>query len=118
MKIAIIRIKGKVDLPPDIKKTFEELKLNKKFSCRVVEEKPEILGMIKKIQDYVTYGVINEETLKELIAKRGDVKKKDTECVFYLHPPKGGFKKSSKLAWPRGILGKNGKINELIMRML
>lgn len=118
MKIAIIRIKGNVDLSPDVKKTFEELKLNKKFSCIIVEDKAEILGMIKKIKDHVAYGYIDEKTLNELITKRGNVKQKDTEQIFHLHPPRGGFKKSSKLAWPQGILGKNEKINELILRML
>jgi hypothetical protein len=38
--------------------------------------------------------------------------------IFCLHPPRGGFKKSSKLLWPKGILGKNEKINELISRMM
>jgi len=35
---------------------------------------------------------------------------------FRLHPPRKGIK--SKLQYPKGVLGKNGKINELIGRML
>lgn len=118
MKIVVLRIKGQIDLPPDIRKTFEELKLRKKFSCRILEDKPEILGMVKKVQDYVAYGPIDEKTLNELITKRGNPNQKDTEQVFHLHPPRGGFKKSTKLMWPKGILGKNEKINELILKML
>ena len=117
-KIIVIRIKGQVDVAPDIKKTFEELKLNKKFACRVIENKPELMGMVKKVKDYVAYGIADEKTLEQLVAKRGDPEKKITEQVFHLHPPRGGFKKSTKLAWPKGILGKNEKINELVLKML
>lgn len=117
-KIIIVRIRGKIDLHPDVKKTFKELRLNKKFSCVVVEDKPEVIGMIKKIQDYVAYGNAEEKTLKELLEKRGKTGEKDIEQVFHLHPPKGGFKKSTKLLYPRGVLGKNEKINELVLRML
>lgn len=117
-KIIVLRIRGKIDLHPDVKKTFQELKLDKKFSCRIIEDKPEIFGMIKKVQDHVAYDIASEETLKELMAKRGNAKEKDTEQVFHLHPPRGGFKKSMKVAYPRGILGKNEKINELVLKML
>ncbi|MEM4152943.1 MAG: uL30 family ribosomal protein [Candidatus Pacearchaeota archaeon] len=120
MKLAVIRIAGQVDLPPPIKKTFELLKLKRKFSCIVVEDKPEIMGMIKKVQDYVMYGEINEETFQQLLLKRGkEIKDKNEKIlVFRLHPPRGGLKKSSKLLWPKGVLGKNEKINEYIVKML
>lgn len=114
-KIAIIRISGKVDVVPDIKKTFEMLMLDKKFSCAVIDDKPEIIGMVKKVQDFVAFGDIKDDVLKELMEKRG---KKDKKMVFHLHPPRGGFKKSTFLHYPRGILGKNEKINELILKML
>ena len=38
--------------------------------------------------------------------------------VYHLHPPIGGFKKSSKVAAPKGILGKNEDITKLVGRML
>lgn len=117
-KIIVLRIKGKIDIHPDIKRTFDELKLDRKFACRVLEDKPEVIGMIKKIQDYIAYGEVDEETLKQLMEKRGKEGKKDVKQTFHLQPPRGGFKKSLKFMWPKGILGKNGKINELVMKML
>lgn len=124
-KIAVIRISGKVDVVPKVKKTFEELKMDRKFSCIIVEDKPEVMGMVKRIQDHVCFGPIKENVLKELILKRGKFNKKDIDMdkavlkkVFHLHPPRGGFKKSTFLSYPRGILGMNEKINELILKML
>lgn len=144
MKIIIVRITGKIDLSPDVARTFELLKLKKKFSCIILEDNPENFGMLKRIHDYVAFGELEEETLKPLLlnraksgAKRANLNEKNTEAfikefmqnktdfkklkinpVFSLHPPRGGFKKSSKLLWPRGLLGKNKEINKLVLRMI
>ncbi len=112
--IAVIRIKGIVGLDKDINETFSRLKLGRKYSCIVVEEKPEILGMIKKVSNFVAYGKIDEATLKELQEKRGKDKKTN---FFRLHPPRGGIQ--AKVHYPKGVLGDNKQeINDLIRRML
>lgn len=144
MKLIIVRITGKIDLAPAVVRTFELLKLKKKFSCIVLDDTPESLGMLKRLQDYVAFGKLEEETLKQLLTKRAksgnkqanldaknadafirefmdgktDLKKLKINNVFALHPPRGGFKKSSKLLWPRGILGQNKEINKLVLRMV
>lgn len=143
-KLVVIRIKGKIDLNPRMSRTLEELGLRKKYSCTILDDKPEKTGMLKKVQHCIVYGTLAEDTLKNLLLKRakkgklqakigekksedfakqfikGKAKLEDLEInkLFALHPPRGGLKKSSKLLWPKGILGKNEKINELIMRML
>jgi large subunit ribosomal protein L30 len=95
--------------------------------------------MLHVIENLVTWGEINGETLEKLIYKRGrmpgdrkiekkDAKalakkiseKKETEVknVFRLNPPSGGFK-SVKLSFPKGAAGNRGdKINELLKRMI
>jgi len=132
--IAIIRIRGLVGVNKNIDETLYRLRLRKKFSCVVLPEKKEILSMIKRVENFVAYGKIEDKTLDELIEKRGKVvnkKKLDVKKVveemqkgkiesikpfFRLHPPRGGI--NSKEHFPKGVLGKNEKINELIKRML
>jgi large subunit ribosomal protein L30 len=140
--IAIIRIHGQVKVKKDIDETLSRLRLRKKYSCVILREKPEVLGMIKKVKDYVAFGKISKETLKELIVKRGRIKEKNKKVdfekatseiyegkierkfedfnlkpFFALHPPRKGI--NSKLHYPKGVLGDNGeKINDLIKRML
>ena len=132
--IAIIRIHGKVDISNDIETTLERLRLRRKYVCVIVKEDKEKEGMINKIRDFVSYGKIDKETLIELIKKRGKGKKVDAEKTaeeimkgkklsdlglkpfFRLHPPRKGIK--SKLHYPKGVLGENKEINELIRRML
>jgi large subunit ribosomal protein L30 len=116
MKIAIIRIKGRVKLDKDIVETFNRLRLKRKYNCIVIENpSPSQMGMIKKLRSFVAFGEINDETYKKLQEKRGGEKGK--ENVFRLHPPRGGAK--TKEHFPKGVRGDNGKkINDLIERML
>jgi len=116
--ICIIRISGQVGLKGKIVETLNRLRLGKKYSCVVVEPTKENLGMLKKVDNFVAYGELNEETYKELVKKRG---KKDQEGklkpFFRLHPPRGGIK--TKLHFPKGVLGNHKeKINNLVKRML
>ena len=137
--IAIIRIHGRVKLKEEIKETLSRLRLRRKLVCVLVEENDRTkLSMVEKVRGYVTYGKIDDDLIKQIIEKRGetiDGKKIDKKNVnkifegiekgewkikrfFRLHPPVGGFKKSTKQFSPKGILGKNKDISKLIARML
>lgn len=144
-KIVAIRIRGLVGITEDLKRTIDVLRLRKKFSCVVLNEEPNIIGMVKKVENNICFGEIDKETFKLLVLKRGRLigdkklqikedalnkfvdnffenkaKLEDLKLkpFFRLHPPKGGFKKSTKKFYPEGVLGKNEKIKELIKKML
>jgi large subunit ribosomal protein L30 len=70
-KLAIIRLAGQQGLTKDIKQTFKLLNLHKKYTCVVVNNTPNLLGMIKKLKDHITWGEIDKETLLLLLQKRG-----------------------------------------------
>jgi large subunit ribosomal protein L30 len=140
--IVIIRIHGLVKVKQNIAETLNRLRLRKKFACVVVDDKkPEIIGMVKKVKDFVAFGEINEKTFYELIKARAKIignskaKVKEPEKIakeilsgkkpeelgikpfFGLHPARRGI--DTKHHFPKGVLGNHGeKINELIMRML
>tara|TARA_Y100000310_G_scaffold278642_1_gene297214 strand:+ start:27543 stop:27965 length:423 start_codon:yes stop_codon:yes gene_type:complete len=140
MKIAVILVRGTVNVTKTIKDTLTMLKLSRKNTCVVVENTPTTMGMIKKAKDYITWGEISEDTFKELVAKRGqewqgrtqDSKKKYSyktlevagkkyKPFFRLNPPSKGFgRKGIKMPFKLGgALGPRAdKINDLIMRML
>ena len=146
MSIAVIRIRGRVGVRRQIKDTMMMLRLNKKHNCIILPDNNKIyMGMLSLIKDYVTYGKINDETLKELLSKR--LKRKDKKSisadvvektvktlkagkllkdipeivpVLTLNPPKKGFedlgiKRTFKQG---GSLGLRDDINELIKRMI
>lgn len=125
-KIAIVRIRGDINVKNPIIKTLKMLNLYKKNYCVVYDAKPSILGMVQKIKDYVTWGEVDQETLKLLKEKRGEKTKdkKGKEIMkpyFRLNPPRKGFgRKGIKAPFTiGGALGnRKEKINDLIKRMV
>ena len=139
--LAVVRIKGSIGVMRDIKDALDILRLYKKNFCVVIPSNKNYEGTIKKIKDYVTWGEISDEMVKELTEKRGeeykgretDTKKKikynkfivvngkKLNKFFRLNSPKKGYgRKGIKEVFSKGgALGYRGeKINELIMRML
>ena len=116
-KIAAIRIRGSVTVGKPIEDTLKMLRLYRKNYCVILDNKPSVMGMLKKIKDYITWGEIDSGTLKLLAEKRGE---KDKQ-FFRLQPPIKGFERKGikKPFSIGGALGYRGeKINELIKRMI
>lgn len=118
--IAVIRIVGRVNINRFNEETFNRLKLGKKLTCIFVDEKDEVqMGMVKAICNFVSYGEVDKKLMDEVIAKRGQ---KDVKGVYRgfcrLHPPRGGFVKSTKVNAPKGVLNHNVAIAKLLERML
>jgi large subunit ribosomal protein L30 len=137
--IAIVRIKGEVEIRREIVETLFRLRLRKKYSCTLINSNNKgLMGMLDKVKHHVAYGEIDEKTLVDLLKARlqsTDHKKFSAEDVaeslmkgknltelgfkgfFRLHPPRKGI--DSKKVYPKGALGNHGKkINELVERML
>jgi len=73
MTYAAVRVRGKINIKPDIKKTLELLNLNRANHCVLLEEKPNIKGMLQVAKDYITWGEIDKEVLSKLISSRGKI---------------------------------------------
>jgi len=71
MVYAVIRVRGTVNVKPNIKMTMRLLRLNRTNHCVLVQENPVSKGMLQIIKDYTTWGEINKETLSKLISSRG-----------------------------------------------
>jgi len=112
-EIVIVRVRGSFHLRKEIRDTLFMLGLKTKNCCVIKKSTPQFLGMVNKVKDFVTWGVINDETKKFLEAK-GD-------SPYRLHPPRKGYgKKGIKVAFRvGGSLGDRGDgINDLIARMV
>lgn len=83
-RLVVIRIQGKSGLRKGVKDTFNMLRLYKKHNCIIVENTKDLLGMLKKINNYITWGEIDEETLKLLIKKRGKLARKKSITEEYV----------------------------------
>ncbi|MEK6934473.1 MAG: 50S ribosomal protein L30 [Nanoarchaeota archaeon] len=83
-KLAIIRIAGKSGLRKGAKDTFNMLRLYKKHNCVIVENNPSTIGMIKKLNNYTTWGELNKDILKLLLEKRGKLARKKSLTEEYV----------------------------------
>ncbi|MBU0536681.1 MAG: uL30 family ribosomal protein [Nanoarchaeota archaeon] len=122
--VAVVLVRGHIDLNNDVKDTLNMLKLFRKNYCVVLEKTSPNMGMVQKVKDVITWGEIDEKTLKILIEKRAEKNPKDStknKKFFRLQPPRKGFgRKGIKQPFNKGgALGYRGeKINDLIQRML
>jgi len=73
MTFAVVRIKGTVNIRPDIKKTLQLLNLTKSNHCVILEENPVTKGMLQVVKDYITWGEIDKKVLSKLIITRGKI---------------------------------------------
>jgi large subunit ribosomal protein L30 len=70
-QLIVIRISGTVNIRYDVKKTFELLKLRRRYSATIVPKNNYYLGMLNLAKDHVSWGELNFSTAKMLITKRG-----------------------------------------------
>ena len=67
----VVRIKGQADVPHWANTTLNLLKLEKKYRAVILPVKDNTIGMLKKIQHYVSWQEIDTKTTKELLDKKG-----------------------------------------------
>lgn len=114
MAYLVVRIAGQAKNKEKDNETLKRLKMGKKFASVLVEENDTIrMGMVNAVSHMVAFGKVDEAFVKELNEKRPA-----KNGVYFLHPPRGGFKKSSRLPTPKGILGEHEDIVKLAGRML
>lgn len=125
----------------NIARALELLRLRNKNYCVLKDKTPQLMGTLKKVKDFVTWGEVSDDVEKMLFEKRGqeykgrtedskkkikynrfvEYEKKKYKPVFRLNPPKKGYgRKGIKVAFTiGGALGDRGeKINDLIKRMI
>lgn len=121
---AVVLVRGLINSNLKVRDTLYMMRLRRKNVCVVIEKNPSNLGMLHKAKDYVTWGEIDDDTLKQLIDKRSEKNPEDpkrTKPYFRLNAPRKGFgRKGIKMPFSvGGALGYRGeKINDLIKRML
>jgi large subunit ribosomal protein L30 len=71
MAYAVIRVRGCINVRKSINDTLKMLRLNRVNHCVIIPESVEYKGMLKKAKDYITWGEIDTELLKELLTSRG-----------------------------------------------
>lgn len=69
--IAAIRVRGRTGIRKEIADTLDMLNLTRINHAVLIEENPSYQGMLQKAKDYITWGEVDQETVAQLISKRG-----------------------------------------------
>ena len=131
---AVIRVRGRVGVRHDIAETLSRLNLKYVNNMSILFGTKSNIGMIKKCNDFITYGEINREMLQKLLAgKKVEAKAEEIDALLAgkkrfaeiakmplrMHPPRKGYEGILRSLSNGGALGYRGeKVNELIKRMI
>jgi large subunit ribosomal protein L30 len=72
-RIAVIRVRGKVNVSKDVEATLKMLGLNAQNHCVLISDSPVYAGMLQKVKDYVTWGKVSKEDVQLLLKARGEL---------------------------------------------
>ena len=74
MTLAVVRVRGIINVKNDIRDTLTMLGLGRVNHCVLISENPQNMGMVRKVKDYVTWGPIDTQTATLLVKERGQLK--------------------------------------------
>jgi large subunit ribosomal protein L30 len=120
MKLFVVRLRGRIGLRNEVNSTLDSLGLKRRFNALIVDSSPVVLGMLKKVQNFVAYGELSDENYTKLLTLPSSIKEeKKGMLLLRLPPPRFGLKKTIKKLYPKGEAGYRGKeINSLVERFL
>ncbi|MDI6642513.1 MAG: 50S ribosomal protein L30 [Candidatus Hodarchaeaceae archaeon] len=71
VKLAVIRIRGGINIRRDAKETLGMIGLTRVNHCVIIDDISSHRGMLQKIKDFVTWGEVKPSVLEHLLRKRG-----------------------------------------------
>jgi large subunit ribosomal protein L30 len=69
--IAAVRVRGSISAQREARETLDMLHLGRTNHAILVDNRPAYLGMLKRVQNYVTWGEASKETVLLMLQKRG-----------------------------------------------
>ena len=69
----VVRIRGTIKASKPVRETLQMLNLARTNNLVVINNSPSFLGMLKKVQNFVTWGEASKETVKTMIKERGSL---------------------------------------------
>ena len=69
--ISVVRVRGISDVWYEIKDTLKMLNLPRNCYATLIDDRPSYIGMLRKAQNYITWGEVSRDTILLLLRKRG-----------------------------------------------
>lgn len=107
---AVIRLRGSVNMKPQIRDTLKSLRLTRVNHCVLVEDNPHYRGMLQVVKDYVAFGPVDAAALAGMLEMRGELEggKRLTQEYLKEHAKAKGFQEFAEK-----VLAGKAKLSEL-----
>jgi len=69
--VAVIRVRGVSEMPSEAENTLQMLHLTRNCHATLIDDRPSYLGMLERVQSYVTWGEVSKESIALLLKSRG-----------------------------------------------
>ncbi|MEM2455145.1 MAG: 50S ribosomal protein L30 [Candidatus Bathyarchaeia archaeon] len=69
--LAVVRVRGTVNVRKDVNDTLMILHLVRNCYATLIDNRPSYLGMLQKIHNYVTWGEVSKDVIALLLKERG-----------------------------------------------
>jgi large subunit ribosomal protein L30 len=69
--LAVVKIRGTIRAKRETRETLDMLRLARTNHAVLVDNRPSYMGMLYRVQNYVTWGEVSKETVATLLQKRG-----------------------------------------------
>ena len=93
---AVVKVRGTISAKREARETLDMLHLSRNNYAVLIDNRPSFIGMLFRVQNYVTWGEVSKETVAMLLKERGRLaggKKLSDEYV-----QKQGYKSIDALA--------------------
>jgi large subunit ribosomal protein L30 len=68
---AVVKVRGTISAQREARETLELLRLAKTNNAVLIDNRPSYMGMLYRVQNYVTWGEVSKETVALMLTKRG-----------------------------------------------
>jgi large subunit ribosomal protein L30 len=68
---AVVKVRGTISAQREARETLAMLRLARTNHAVLVDNRPSFMGMLYRVQNYVTWGEVSKETVALLLKKRG-----------------------------------------------
>ena len=68
---AVVKVRGTISAKREARETLEMLRLGRTNHAVLVDNRPSYVGMLYRVQNYVTWGEVSKQTVELLLKKRG-----------------------------------------------
>jgi large subunit ribosomal protein L30 len=94
--LVVVKIRGTVSAQREARETLDLLHLGHTNHAVLIDSRPAYMGMLQRVNSYVTYGEPTKETVAAMITKRGRIAGDKKLSDEYLQ--KAGYKSVDELA--------------------